>query len=109
MFVLETEISGGIRRTLLRPSDEEVYGLSADQILTSGHFGLASARDPEFTRHLQEQARAASRGNADAAIHFMRLMALGDAAEGEAPTASSAGKAKATKKPAKASRAGKKK
>lgn len=83
VFVLEAEVSNGIRRTLLRPSNEEVYGLSSDQILTSGHFGLKSARDPEFTLHLQAQARAAGRGDADAALHFMRLMALGNAAEGE--------------------------
>jgi len=38
VFVLETELADGVRRTLLRPSDEEVYGLSSDQILTSGHF-----------------------------------------------------------------------
>lgn len=81
--MLETEVSDGVRRTLLRPSGEEVYGLSSDQILTSGHFGLRSARDPEFTLHLQDQARAAGKGNAEAALHFMRLMALGNAAEGE--------------------------
>jgi hypothetical protein len=86
VFVLETEETEGIRKSLLRPSEEEVYGLSADQILTSGHFGLASARNPVFTSHLQTQAHAASEGDPEAAIHFMRLMALGAAAE-EGPTA----------------------
>jgi hypothetical protein len=81
VFVLETEETEGIRKSLLRPSGEEVYGLSADQILTSGNFGLASARNPEFTSHLQTQAHAASEGDPEAAIHFMRLMALGAAAE----------------------------
>jgi hypothetical protein len=99
VFVLETEVSDKIRRTLLRPSVEEVYGLSSDQILTSGHFGLKSARDPEFTLHLQTQARAAGKGNADAALHFMRLMALGDAAKSEPSPPAPAAKA-----PAKAAR-----
>jgi hypothetical protein len=81
VFVLETEEKEDIRKSLLRPSGEEVYGLSADQILTSGHFGLASARNPEFASHLQTQAHAASEGDPEAAIQFMRLMALGAAAE----------------------------
>ncbi len=76
LFVLE---NGDIR-----PSDEEVYGLSSDQILTSGHFGLSSARDPEFTSRLETQALAAREGDSEAALHFMRLMALG-AAAGEDP------------------------
>jgi hypothetical protein len=81
VFVLETEETDGVRKSVLRWSEEEVYGLSADQILTSGHFGLTSARNPEFTSHLQDQAHAASDGDPEAAIHFMRLMALGAAAE----------------------------
>ena len=83
VFVLETEETEGIRKSILRPSEEEVYGLSADQILTSGHFGLASARNPEFASHLQTQAHAASQGDPEAAIQLMRLMALGAAAEEE--------------------------
>jgi hypothetical protein len=83
VFVLETEETEGIRKSILRPSDEEVYGLSADQILTSGHFGLASARNPDFASHLQTQAHAASQGDPEAAIQLMRLMALGAAAEEE--------------------------
>jgi hypothetical protein len=83
VFVLETEEVEGVRKSILRPSEEEVYGLSADQILTSGHFGLASARNPEFASHLQTQAHAASQGDPEAAIQLMRLMALGAAAEEE--------------------------
>ena len=81
LFVLETKIRDGINRSHLRPSGEEVYGLSADQILTSGSFGLTSARNPEFTTHLQAQAQAASGGDPDAALQFMRLITLGAAAE----------------------------
>jgi hypothetical protein len=85
VFVLETEAADEIRCSRLRPSDEEVYGLSADQILTSGHFGLASSRAPQFAAQLQTQARAASEGDPDAALQFMRLMALGAGAGDEAP------------------------
>lgn len=85
VFVLDTEKVDGQRRSRLRSSAEEVYGLSADQILTSGHFGLASARAPEFTAQLQTQARAASEGDPEAALQFMRLMALGAGAEEHLP------------------------
>jgi hypothetical protein len=81
LFVLESESSEGVGRSRLRRSTEEVYGLSADQILTSGNFGLASARDPGFTAQLQVQAQAASEGDPEAGIQFMRLMTLGGGAE----------------------------
>jgi hypothetical protein len=81
IFVLEGVETGGIRQSVLRPSDEEVYGLSADQILTSGHFGLDSARDPRFVGQLEKQALAARQGDPEAALSFMRMMTLGGAAE----------------------------
>lgn len=81
VFVLESEERGGVRRTLLRPSDQEVFGLSSDQILTSGHFGLSSARDPGFTQRLREEARTADSGEPEDALRFMRLMALGAGGE----------------------------
>jgi AAA domain, putative AbiEii toxin, Type IV TA system/AAA domain len=88
VFVLDTVRAKEQSHSRLRPSQEEVYGLSADQILTSGHFGLASARAPEFTAQLQTQARAASGGDPEAALQFMRLMALGAGAEEELPAPS---------------------
>jgi len=99
VFVLDSEEKAGIRRSILHPSQEEVYGLSADQILTSGHFGLASTRDPAFVSHLQAQAKAAREGGPDAAIHFMRLMALGAAAEEPEPPPAKPAKKKAPQKP----------
>jgi len=87
VFVLESEDTGEVRRNRIRPSDEEVYGLSADQILTSGHFGLASARDPSFTESLATQAKAARTEGPEAALRFMRLMALGAGAGEELPPA----------------------
>lgn len=85
VFVLETQEADGVRHSILRPSPEEVYGLSSDQILTSGNFGLATPRDPRFTDTLQKQALAAREGDPEAALHFMRLMALGAAAGSEPP------------------------
>lgn len=81
LFVLDTVTTDGVSQSRLRPAGEEVFGLSADQILTSGTFGLASARNPDFTLRLQSQAQAASRGDPDAAVQFMRLISLGAAAE----------------------------
>jgi hypothetical protein len=88
VFVLETEQAAGITVSRIRPSDEECYGLSADQILTSGHFGLASARNEEFAARLTRQVKVAQEGDPEAAIRFMRLMALGGAAVVEPATPS---------------------
>jgi hypothetical protein len=101
VFVLESAETNGVKRAVLRPSDEEVYGLSSDQILTSGHFGLSSARDPGFTQHLREEARTADSGEPEDALRFMRLMALGAGAEEAETTAPLAAAAPAPKtKPA---------
>lgn len=97
VFVLEAEEEHGVRRIRLRPSEEEVYGLSADQILTSGHFGLKSTRDPRFANQLQEQARAASEGDPDAAVQFLRLMSLGAGGEEPSPAGGIAPKAQRAK------------
>jgi hypothetical protein len=91
VFVLEMEEEEGVQRSVLRPCAEEVYGLSADQILTSGNFGLSSTRNPQFARELQDQARAASEGGPDATLRFMRLMALGAAGEEPEETFSESG------------------
>jgi energy-coupling factor transporter ATP-binding protein EcfA2 len=47
--------------TITRPSSE-VYGLSADQILTSSMFGLNSTRAPEFVKTLEALMRGLSQG-----------------------------------------------
>jgi hypothetical protein len=66
--------------------DEEVFGLTADQILRSDLFGLPSTRDASFKRELDRLATAASQGDADAAMVFMRRASRGAGAalpEGE--------------------------
>jgi hypothetical protein len=67
-------------RPVMRRPDEEVYGLSADQILRSEIFGLQSTRDPAFKKHLDSLTRKAAAGNRQAAMQFMRQAARGNAA-----------------------------
>lgn len=89
VLVLEAHELAGVRTSRVRPAEQEVYGLSADQLLTSGAFGLASARPEAFARLLRDTAQTAQAGDTDAALRLMRLMTLGGAgvvAEGSAPT-----------------------
>ena len=67
-------------RPVIRRPSEEVFGLSADQILRSELFGLSSTRDASFKRRLDKIAVAAAKGDADAAIAFMRMAARGESA-----------------------------
>jgi predicted ATP-binding protein involved in virulence len=62
--------------TITRPSSE-VYGLSADQILTSSMFGLNSTRAPEFVKTLEHLESKATTGDADAAMALMRGLSQG--------------------------------
>jgi energy-coupling factor transporter ATP-binding protein EcfA2 len=59
-----------------RPN-EEVFGLTADQILRSDLFGLPSTRDASFKRELDRLAIAAAKGDSDAAMVFMRRASRG--------------------------------
>jgi hypothetical protein len=78
VFVLERDERGVSQ---IRPSPSEVYGLSADQILTSEHFGLRSTRASGFVEQLEQKALEARRGDADAAIDFLDMVTLGAAAD----------------------------
>ncbi|MBV9930371.1 MAG: AAA family ATPase [Alphaproteobacteria bacterium] len=73
---------------IIRRPDEEVFGLSADQILRSNLFGLDSTRDQSFKRKLDRLVRDAELGDAAAALAFMRGASRGAAAivdEADAP------------------------
>ncbi|EIM30454.1 AAA family ATPase [Microvirga lotononidis] len=65
---------------IMKRPGEEVYGLTADQILRSEIFGLDSTRDPGFKAHLDNLASEAASGNREAARLFMRQAARGSAA-----------------------------
>ena len=64
---------------LERPS-REIYGLNADQILTSDIFGLQSTRAEGFLQELDTLEQKAIDGDEDAALALMRGMALGKGA-----------------------------
>lgn len=74
---VETGTNGTTK--MVRP-DEETYGKTADQILRSDMFGLNSTRAPAFRAELDKLAEAATRGDRDAALDFMRQAARGSGA-----------------------------
>ncbi|HEX8819917.1 MAG TPA: AAA family ATPase, partial [Archangium sp.] len=84
LLLEEREQSGGVKSTVVVRPGEELYGLSADQILTSPSFGLESSRDERFFDRLKDVAEKAREGGADEALRFMRMVAGGAVAE-EAP------------------------
>lgn len=59
---------------------EEIWGLSADQILTSSAFGLASTRNEEFLKKLHEVEK-----KPDGTREYTRMLSLGGAGMGEVP------------------------
>ena len=70
-------VPDGETASVLVAPELEVHGLTADQILTSSHFGLASTRAPDFYRELQRVSRDVSRGKPGAAVRFMEMTSLG--------------------------------
>jgi hypothetical protein len=80
----------GEQGTVVEAAPLEVFGLSADQILTSEYFGLATTRQPEFAAAVAEVAKQARSGDAGKAQQFLRMLALGGAAEVD-PTPPTAG------------------
>jgi energy-coupling factor transporter ATP-binding protein EcfA2 len=70
----------GITHSVIEQPDEEMYGRSADQILTSNIFGLESTRDARFFQELQNAARKARDSDPAAALRFMRMVSGGPAA-----------------------------
>jgi hypothetical protein len=91
----------GTRATEVLTPGEELYGLSADQILTSESFGLESTRDERFFERLKDVAVQAREGGAEEALRFMRMVAGGAAAEQPEPDVSPPGKkGKTPRKPA---------
>ena len=73
-------VPDGETASVLVVPELEVHGLTADQILTSSHFGLASTRAPDFYKELQRVSRAVSRGKPGAAVRFMEMTSLGGGA-----------------------------
>ena len=70
-------VPDGDTASVLTKPEVEAHGLTADQILTSPHFGLVSTRAPEFYKELRKVSAAVSRGEPDAAVRFMEMTSLG--------------------------------
>ena len=77
LFLLLAE---GETSSFLTTPEREVHGLTADQILTSSHFGLLSTRAPDFYKELQRVSRDVSSGKPGAAVRFMEMTSLGGGA-----------------------------
>jgi len=57
--------------------EQNVYGLSADQILTSSYFGLSTPRAPGAVEDMKELARKAGSDNGANALELMRRLTKG--------------------------------
>lgn len=77
--IIHVETGANGTAKMARP-DEEIYGKTADQILRSDIFGLNSTRAPEFRAQLDKLAEAATGGDREAALDFMRQAARGSGA-----------------------------
>ena len=80
LFLLLAE---GETASFLTTPEREVHGLTADQILTSSHFGLVSTRAPDFYEELRKVSGDVSRGMPGAAVRFMEMTSLGAAAQAD--------------------------
>jgi WD40 repeat protein len=85
LLLEEREQRGSVLATQVVKPGEELYGLSADQILTSETFGLESTRDARFFDRLKAVAERAREGGAADALRFMRMVAGGATAEDTPP------------------------
>ena len=75
--LIVTEVDEETGQVKINESREDVYGLSADQVLSSRYFGLASSRAPGAERRLRELAERALQ-DPEAAEEYLRLLADGE-------------------------------
>jgi predicted ATP-binding protein involved in virulence len=78
VVVLDSDDSGTTATTQVAT---EIYGLNADQVLTSSAFGLASTRAPEFLTRLRTESNRAQKGDRVAQRMFHKLMVYGAGAD----------------------------
>ncbi len=108
LVLSDVDEGDGVRRTVVERPGAETFGLGAEQLLTGDTFGLESTRAPAFVEKLQEASQQARNGDAEAAMHLMRLLSLGDAAGEAPPMVSEPSRRKPRKAPAKKKPAAKK-
>jgi hypothetical protein len=85
--VIDSVEREGVSQAVVRPAAEELYGRSADQLLTSSLFGLLSARPEDFARRMSEAASRARRGDVDATEQVLQMMVYGEAGSPGTPPA----------------------
>lgn len=62
---------------LISTLDQEVRGLTSDQVLLSPSFGLTTVREAEFMKQLAQTEQRARAGDPHAALEFNRMVAYG--------------------------------
>ncbi len=97
--------SDGIGASRVRTVADDVFGRSADGVLTSSYFDLASTRADPFRKHLRELVRMTRSGDEDAPLQLMRVLgdpqkmqSIEDSKKGRKKRKKSAGKRKTKKK-----------
>ena len=74
-------IPDGSQASALARPISEIYGLNADQILVSPHFGLTSTRAPGFVNEMKQVSKQARGGDTEAALRYARMVSHGAGAE----------------------------
>lgn len=75
--LIVTEVDEETKQVKIDTSQERIYGLSADQVLSSRYFGIASSRAPGAVQQLRDLAKKAMT-NPEAAEDYLRLLADGE-------------------------------
>lgn len=83
LFVMESDDDAGAGAQRVCQLEEEVYGKTVDRILQGAFFGLDSTRGVGFQRELRDLSRRARRGDAGAAVAFLRTLAATDEGDRE--------------------------
>lgn len=89
--------------TVVKRLPERVRGKSAEQILLSPYFGLDSTRASDTATELADLARRAVRGDRNASMAYLKILASGDVFKEEDETASSDSRGRA-RQPARSGR-----
>lgn len=65
------------REAVLRTLTEQIHGLSAEQILLSSYFNLATTRAEDTETELQRLERRVRAGDREASLEYMRMLSRG--------------------------------
>lgn len=74
LMEMEPEGETGRKHCVPKRLEENVFGMSADQILVSSYFGLDTSRSTESTLERREIMQQALEGDSDAALNFLKSL-----------------------------------